>query len=118
MPVDRFEADLAKRIGRNVRQHRTALGWSQAVLAERLDTSVEYISLLERGERLPALGTLGRLGKVLWVPPGQLLGDEAGAVTADDELVALARGVPEGARPAVLGMLRGVIRAYSKPRKR
>lgn len=117
MPVDRFEADIAKRLGKRVREHRLALGWSQAVLAERIETSVEYISLMERGERLPALGTLVRLARVLRAAPGQLLGDD-GAPAPADEILSLAQGVPEAARPAVIGMLKGVISAYSKGRKR
>lgn len=116
--MDRLETDLAKRLGKKVREHRTALGWSQATLAERVDVTMEYVSLMERGERLPALGMLVRLARVLRVPPGQLLGDDGALEPNSDPLLALAQGVPEAARPAVIGMLKGVILAYSKARKR
>jgi transcriptional regulator with XRE-family HTH domain len=85
------------------------------VLAERLDSSVEYVSLIERGERLPSLGTLARAAQILGVTIGSLLGEEKIAPDRD-QVLALARAVPEAARPAVMGMLRGVIQAYRKKR--
>jgi transcriptional regulator with XRE-family HTH domain len=108
--MDRLEAELAQRIGRTVKNARTGLEWSQATLAERMNASVEFVSLIERGERLPALGTLVRLAKVLGVSAGSLLGEEKVAVEKD-VLIALARAVPESAKPVVIGMLRGVIQA-------
>ncbi|MDF3067095.1 MAG: Helix-turn-helix domain [Polyangiaceae bacterium] len=53
--MDNLDAKLAHRIGVAVRACRTKLGWSQALLAERLDTSVEHVSYIERGKRLPSV---------------------------------------------------------------
>jgi transcriptional regulator with XRE-family HTH domain len=112
--MDSLEAKLAVRIGAAVRTCRTKLGWSQAVLAERVDASVEYVSFIERGQRLPSVGTLVRLAHVLGVSAGSLLGEEK---AAPDQLQALVSAVPEAARPAVIGMLQGVVQAYRRKRR-
>lgn len=114
--MDDLEKQLAARVGQAMKAHRTRLRLSQATLAESLDSSVEFVSLLERGERLPALGTLARIAEAFGVTPGALLGD---AATAErDPIATLVRAVPDSARKAVIGMLRGVIREYAKPRRR
>jgi len=112
--MDNLEAKLAHRIGTAVRACRTKHGWSQAVLAERLDSSVEYISLMERGQRLPSVGMLVRLAQILGVSAGSLLGEEK---AVPDQLRVLVDAVPEAARPAVLGMLQGVVQAYRRKRR-
>lgn len=112
--MDNLEAKLALRIGAAVRACRTKLGWSQAVLAERLDTSVEHVSYIERGMRLPSVGTLVRLANVLGVSAASLLGEEK---AAPDPIVALVGSIPDAARPAVIGMLTGVVQAYRRKRR-
>jgi transcriptional regulator with XRE-family HTH domain len=114
--MDASETKLAARIGASIRSNRGRLKWSQAVLAEQLGTSVEYVSLLERGERLPSLGLLLRLSKALEVRVGVLL-DEPSTEPDRDPAVALLRAIPAAAQPAVLGMLRGVLAAYRRPRR-
>jgi transcriptional regulator with XRE-family HTH domain len=114
--MDDVEAKLAARIGSAVRGCRKKVAWSQAVLAERLESSVEYVSLIERGERLPSLGTLARLAHILGVTTASLLAEEKAAPERDQVLV-LARAVPEPARVAVIGMLEGVIQAYRKKKR-
>ena len=112
--MDNVEAKLAHRIGTAVRACRTKLGWSQAVLAERLDSSVEYVSLMERGQRLPSVVMLVRLAQILGVSAGSLLGEEK---AVPDQLRVLVDAIPEAARPAVLGMLQGVVQAYRRKRR-
>lgn len=93
--------------------------WSQPLLAERLDASVEYVSLVERGERLPSLGMLLRCAKVLGVSLADLFSGQSPLAPAD-EATALLAAVPPSVRPVVLAMLRGVLTAYRKrkPKKR
>jgi transcriptional regulator with XRE-family HTH domain len=114
--MDDIEQKAAKQIGRAVRSCRSRAGWSQAVLAEKLDLSVEYVSFLERGERLPAVGTLIRLSRAFRLPIGALFGETAIPNEEKDPLVALLESVPAAALPAVRGMLRGVIREYRRGR--
>jgi len=100
------EARIARRAGEAVRNHRQARGWSQATLAEKLDVSVDYIGLLERGERLPAVGTLVALAEVLGVTPNELLLEDPDGSGWDDRALALLRGVPAPVQPVVFAMLR------------
>lgn len=51
---------LIREIGRRLRDHRKARGWSQAELAERAGVSLSTLKLLEREGR----GSLQRLAKV------------------------------------------------------
>jgi putative transcriptional regulator len=115
--MDSFETKLAAAIGGNVRTLRTKRGWSQAVLAEHLDASVEFISLIERGERLPSLPTATRLARLLGTTTSQLLGEERLLLAERDLLQSLAADVPDAARTAVAGMLRGVIGEFRKNKK-
>jgi hypothetical protein len=94
-------------------EDRAGEGWSphrdQVRPIGRLDASVEYMSFLERGQRLPA-----RLAQVLGVGASTLLGEDK---ASPDQLLALASSIPDAARPAVIGMLQGVIQAYRKKRR-
>lgn len=51
---------LIRQIGQRIREHRKALGWSQAELAERSGISLSTLKLLEREGK----GSLQRLAKV------------------------------------------------------
>jgi len=108
---------MAAKIGDTVRAHRKRHGWSQALLAEHISTSVEYVSFLERGERLPSVATLIRLSASLRVPIGELFADQATTRDERDPAVALVRAVPEAARPVVMGMLRGVVAMYRRKKR-
>jgi transcriptional regulator with XRE-family HTH domain len=52
---------MDKTIGLRLRKARELAGLSQGALARALDLSSEYISLLEKGKRMPSLQTLRRL---------------------------------------------------------
>ncbi|MDR2477453.1 MAG: helix-turn-helix transcriptional regulator [Treponema sp.] len=41
----------------NIRKYRHARGWSQAKLAERVDTSVHYVGMLETKTKYPSPGS-------------------------------------------------------------
>ncbi len=99
---------LARAIGKVVRRSRDGLGWSQADLAEQVDTSVEFVSMLERGARMPSVPTLVRLAKALRVSVDELVGWDRGSRTEYDALVALVQAVPPDVLPVVARMLRGV----------
>ena len=65
---------LPERLGRSIAARRTAMGLSQAALAERLGlVSAETVSRYERGEREPRLSTLAKLARVLSTTPMLLL---------------------------------------------
>lgn len=107
--MDRRERAIAQRLSQEVRRARTERGWSQAHLAELLDVSVNYVSLLERAERLPSVDMLVRLASELGVSISVLVGEtKATEQTWAGEAFALLDAVPEDAREVVLAMLRGL----------
>lgn len=60
--------DLKQRIGMQVRLARRRANLSQEKLAERIDRTVETISNIERGTKMPNLETLDRLSHALGIP--------------------------------------------------
>jgi len=98
------------RFGARLSGRRQAKGLSQAELAEHVDLSANYISLLERGQKLPTIDALVRLAKAVDATPGELLGDAAVQDEWLDELLAVGRTVPRALRPVALSVLRAVAR--------
>jgi transcriptional regulator with XRE-family HTH domain len=64
-------ATFAKRMGGNVRRHRSAVGLSQERLAELAGLHRTAVGRIERGERVPRADTLVRMATPLEVDPGQ-----------------------------------------------
>jgi transcriptional regulator with XRE-family HTH domain len=69
---------LADNVSRNILAAREAKKLSQVAIAKKAKISVSYVSMLERGERVPPLDTLESLAKALGVPPLDLLQRPAG----------------------------------------
>lgn len=55
--------------GRAIRTCRVARGIAQQDLAERAKLSKGYISLIEKGEKVPSVSSLKEICKALSVPP-------------------------------------------------
>ena len=116
--MDPADAQLAERLGARVRARRGELQLAQADLAEKIDTSVEYVSMLERGTRLPSLPTLIALAAALELSVDALLGGPA-APGALDALDVAARSVPARLRADIARMLRALAeRPSTSPRGR
>lgn len=49
----------------NMRKARKAKGWSQPVLAERIDSDTSYINRIETGKLNPSIAALTRIADVL-----------------------------------------------------
>ncbi|MEM5346082.1 helix-turn-helix transcriptional regulator [Paraburkholderia azotifigens] len=64
---------LANRLGSTLARIRIERGYTQELLAERLEVTVETISRFERGAVLPTLPRLYELADVLAVPVTELL---------------------------------------------
>jgi transcriptional regulator with XRE-family HTH domain len=65
--------ELRKVFANNLRQLRTAAGFSQEELAFRADLDRTYISALERGVYSASVVTIERLAHALSVEPAELL---------------------------------------------
>jgi len=57
--------NLRKVLASNMKLYRKNLGISQAVLAERLDITDNYIALLETAKRFPSINMLERIAGAL-----------------------------------------------------
>jgi len=64
---------LAKQFGLVLRKHRLTRGLTQEELAFDTDLHRTYISLLERGERQPSLGTIFVLADAIGCEPERLI---------------------------------------------
>jgi transcriptional regulator with XRE-family HTH domain len=69
---------LADNVAPNIFAARQARKLSQAALAKKAKVSVSYVSMLERGARVPPLDTLETIAKALGIPPLALLQRPAG----------------------------------------
>jgi len=65
-----------RRLGERVREQRRSRGLTQEALAESLELSVAYVSLIERGGRNPPYTTVVAIARALGVPASQIVADE------------------------------------------
>lgn len=61
-------ATLRKQFGKRLREIRQDRGLSQEELAEILDCSVDFLSMVERGISAPSFDTLEKISKKLKIP--------------------------------------------------
>lgn len=64
--------DNLKKFGANVRYYRKKNNLTQEKLAELLDFSVNYVGMIERGERNSSLLTVYHIADTLNIPPKSL----------------------------------------------
>lgn len=65
-----------RRLGERIRDQRRHRGLTQEALAESLELSVAYISLIERGGRNPPYTTVVAIAKALGIPAARLVAEE------------------------------------------
>jgi transcriptional regulator with XRE-family HTH domain len=68
--------DELRKLGERVREQRRSRGLTQEALAEALDLSVAYVSLIERGGRNPPYTTVVAIARALGVPIARIVTDE------------------------------------------
>jgi transcriptional regulator with XRE-family HTH domain len=67
--------EVLRKLGERVRTYRHERRLTQEALAEALDLSVAYVSLIERGGRNPPFTTVVAIAKALGVSPGDMCTD-------------------------------------------
>lgn len=90
-------------LGKNIRERRNQLGWTQATLAELVKVDVETISRIERGAIVPSILKLEHIADALNTSLADLL--RASSTLAQDqslELLGWLRNLPESDRRFVL----------------
>ncbi|MDG5767205.1 DUF4870 domain-containing protein [Balneolales bacterium ANBcel1] len=65
-------------VSRQIREKRSALGWSQDLLAEKAGVNIRTIQRIEAGDTTPRGDTLQRIAEALGVATGQLTRAEEG----------------------------------------
>ncbi len=65
-----------RRLGDRIREHRRSKGLTQEALAESLDLSVAYVSLIERGGRNPPYTTVVAIARALGVPMSRIVHED------------------------------------------
>jgi transcriptional regulator with XRE-family HTH domain len=70
-------SDIGKRVGQRIRELRIQRPgrWTQEELAEKAKISVSFLSMIERGERVPHLETLEALASSLQISLAELFVD-------------------------------------------
>ena len=63
---------LQKKLGKRIAELRRARKLTQEQLAEALDCSVEFISLVERGVNAPSVASLEKFAKILKIEVNEL----------------------------------------------
>ncbi len=69
---------LRKNFGIRLRQVRLTRGLTQEQLAEKLAVSLNFLNLIERGQRAPSFDTLERIAKVLRTPVAEFFINKPG----------------------------------------
>ena len=110
--------DLAKTIGDTVRRTRAAKSLSQEVLAERIGTSAQAVSLIETGTTTPRLPTLVSLARVLDVPIAQFFTDAVidRDLQVEQQMLELLRQIAEPSdRRLAVSLVRALVEAKRSP---
>ena len=84
-------------IGENIKQHRTALGWSQADIAQKLKISTPAFCKIETAQTDLNISRLQQIAKLFKVPINQLIGGDiapSSSVT-NEEVIALKKELIE-----------------------
>jgi transcriptional regulator with XRE-family HTH domain len=59
-------------LAENLKSYRYTLGWSQAILAEKVNTSTNYIGMIEIGKKFPSPAMIEKLAVALGIDSTQL----------------------------------------------
>jgi len=65
----------------NLKQFRQARGWSQAYLAEKTETSTNYIGMLENSVKFPSSEMIQKLAYALGIDPTDLFSKEVDPIS-------------------------------------
>ena len=72
--MNKYEVNIYEQIARNIKKYRKAAGITQAVLAERVGVSHEFIRRIEskKGKKTFSVDTIWKISLAVNVDPGKL----------------------------------------------
>jgi DNA-binding XRE family transcriptional regulator len=73
--LNALESKIRPRLAKRIHELRKAREYSQEELAQRAGISISYLSMIERGKRVPSIGTLAVLASVLGVSLSEMFRD-------------------------------------------
>ena len=74
MKVKAYPKKALLHFGRNVAKLRREHGWTQAILAEKLDLNVRHLQKIEAGQVSPSFGSIHRMRSAFQVSWNVLMG--------------------------------------------
>ena len=77
----------------NIKEHRRILGITQAQLAEKVNTSTNYIALIETKKKFPKPEMLERIAAALEIAPSSLFASEIRPLTEAETLAKVQRQI-------------------------
>ncbi|MBR3199400.1 MAG: helix-turn-helix transcriptional regulator [Bacilli bacterium] len=74
MNINKYEINIYEQIAKNIKKYRKAAGMTQAVLAEKVGVSHEFIRRNEsaKGKKSFSVDTVWKIAVVLNIDPGKL----------------------------------------------
>ena len=72
--MNKYEINIYEQIARNIRKYRKEVGITQAILAERVGVSHEFIRRIEskKGAKTFSVDTIWKISLALDIEPGKL----------------------------------------------
>ncbi len=104
-------------IGMRVRNLRREKRLTQEQLAERLDCSVQFLSLVERGQRGMSLGMFRLCVEILRVSADELLGGVAACEKQEEQWIQLLKGCSDLERKIILDVAEVIKRDLREKRQ-
>jgi transcriptional regulator with XRE-family HTH domain len=93
----------------NLREYRKEKGISQAILAEKCETSTSYIGQIEIGNRFPSLEMIEKMAAALQIRPYLLFFCEADKDTKDQILQKKPKAIPDNVKDELIKNLTNAI---------
>jgi transcriptional regulator with XRE-family HTH domain len=112
--------EVQARIGQSIAEHRRALDLTQEELAERVGTSPEWVSQVERGVGKPSLDLLLKVADALHVPLAHLLdggGPQERRSGVLGELLSRAERLPDPALRVLLDTASSMVREFAEKKE-
>ena len=105
-----------KLIGHRIKEIRENRGYTQEQLAEKLNLSVQHVSVIERGVKSPRLDTFVRIANILEINADYLLKDVlcVSSQLTSNELYDMLGQVPEKEKRRILEVVRVLIQTADK----
>lgn len=97
-----------KSMGRRIKTARENKGYTQEQLAERLNLSVQHVSVIERGIKSPKMETFVKLANELEINADYLLEESLSVSSkiASSELYEMMDGIPEKEKKRILEVVK------------